>query len=96
MPIVPIAYPGLKTSLADMWIDKEDESNVTEDESEDLDDQTEMILIIVGASVGGLIFFCCVGYLMITCCANRINKVTYIEKGKKAPKPIATKKVELA
>ena len=40
MPIVPFWYPGLKTSLADMWIDKVEEVFTVDDEdSEELLDE---------------------------------------------------------
>ena len=88
MPIVPLDYPGLQTSLADMWIDKEEEK---EDDGDAMSETTKMVLIIVGSSVVGTILLCCLGYYIVTFCANRMNKVTYDQKDKNQTTKIVIK-----
>ena len=74
MPIIPLDYPGLKTSLTDMWIDKVEE---TEEDEDEMSETTKTVLIAVASSVFGTILLCCLGYYIVTFCANRMNKVTY-------------------
>ena len=87
MPIVPRDYPGLMTSLQDLWIDKEE---VTEGEEDEGTDTTEIIIIVVIITVS-VIVLCCIGYYLVLYCVNRMNKVTYDDEIKK-PKVIKAQK----
>ena len=80
MPIVPQDYPGLFTSLQDLWIDRVE---VDEGEEDDEGTDTTEIIIIAVVITASVIVLCCVGYYLALYCANRMNKVTYDEDVKK-------------
>ena len=48
-----------------------------------MSETTKTVLIAVASSVFGTILLCCLGYYIVTFCANRMNKVTYDQKDKK-------------
>ena len=79
MPIVPRDYPGLYTSLQDLWIDKVE---VDEGEEDEGIGTTEIIIIVVVIIVSAIVL-CCIGYYLVLYCANRMNKVTYDNEVKK-------------
>ena len=79
MPIVPRDYPGLSTSLQNLWIDKVEDDEGEEDEGTDT---TEIIIIVVVITVFAIVL-CCIGYYLVLYCANRMNKVTYDDEIKK-------------
>ena len=47
-----------------------------------MSETTKTVLIAVASSVVGTILLCCLGYYIVTFCANRMNKVTYDQKDK--------------
>jgi len=82
MPVVPLDYTGLNTTLYDTYL-----MRIVEESSGD-EIQEEGILkiaIIIGSTVVGTIIMCCIGYHICLFCANRQHKITYVVKEHKTP-----------
>ena len=69
MPVVPLDYKGLNTTLFDTYLIKIDDSSASAEEEEG--DSILKIAIILGSVVVGLIVLCCIGYHVCLYCANR-------------------------
>lgn len=57
MPVVPKAYSGLASSLADAWIDPPAEVLLEDDGG-----NTVIVVIIIISAVAGTLILCCVAY----------------------------------
>ena len=73
MPVIPFDYPGLNTTLWEVYNEPE---SVEEEEEED---KVAFYAMIIGSSVGGTILLCCFGYCLVMWWAQRKHRVTYID-----------------
>ncbi len=77
MPVVPIDYKGLNTTLSETHFQKAIE---TTESKEDEEWSIILIAIIAGSATLGTILLCCCCYFCAMYCANRNHRVTYLEK----------------
>jgi len=83
MPVVPLDYTGLNTTLFDTYLLKIDEGTAEEENKEW---SILRVAVIIGASTVGTILMCCIGYYICLYCANRSHRVTYMEPKTMTPK----------
>ena len=77
MPVIPIDYPGLNTTL---WEVYNEEESIEEEEKED---KVGFYAMIIGSSVGGTLLLCCICYCAVMWWAQRRHRVTYEDNNKK-------------
>ena len=76
MPVIPFDYPGLNTTL---WEIYNEQDSV---EAEEEEDKVAFYAMIIGISVGSAIILCCLGYCIMMWWAQRRHRVTYMENDK--------------
>ena len=77
MPVVPVDYKGLNTTLSETHFQLAIE---TTESKEDEEWSIILIAIIAGSATLGTILLCCCCYFCAMYCANRNHRVTYLEK----------------
>ena len=87
MPVIPLDYPGLNTTLYEAYNELESVNEIEEE------DKVGFYALIIGSSVGGTILLCCLCYCAVMWWAQRRHRVTYEDYNNKEKSGYAMSKI---